>query len=211
MADAGSPPDRLPPDRLPPVLAVVSGPSGVGKDAVMARLLEGGGFARPLTMTTRPPRPGEVDGVDYRFASRSAFADALAAGELLEHAEVHGGALYGSPRRELRAALATGRNVLLQVDVQGALALHELLNGALLVFVAPESLDQLEQRLRARPGTDAAELARRLATARAELGQQDAFDHVVVNIEGDLDGTAERVRALIAEERGRTGRRALEV
>jgi len=210
VTDAGSPTDRLPTNLPPPVLAVVSGPSGVGKDALMARLLQGGGFARPLTMTTRPPRPGEVDGVDYRFASRSAFEAALAAGELLEHADVHG-ALYGSPRRELRAALASGGDVLLQVDVQGALALRELLDGALLLFIAPESLDQLKQRLRARPGTAGEELARRLETARAELGQQDAFDHVVVNIEGDLEGTVERLRALIAEERARTGRRAVEV
>ena len=205
MADAGSPTDRP-----PPVVAVVSGPSGVGKDAVMALLVDGGGFARPLTMTTRPPRPGEAEGVDYRFASRLAFEAALTAGELLEHADVHG-ALYGSPRGELRAALATGRDVLLQVDVQGALALRELLDGALLVFIAPERLEQLEQRLRDRPGSDAEELARRLETARAELAQQDAFDHVVVNIEGDLEGTAERVRALIAEERARPGRRAVDV
>ena len=210
MADAGSPTDRLPPEGAPPVVAVVSGPSGVGKDALMARLLDGGGFARPLTMTTRAARPGEADGVDYRFVSRPAFAAALRAGELLEHADVHG-ALYGSPRGELRAALATGRDVLLQVDVQGALALRALLDGSLLVFVAPERLDQLEHRLRDRPGTDAEELARRLETARAELAQQDAFDHVVVNIEGDLAGTAERVRALIADERARPGRRAVEV
>ena len=176
----------------------------------MARLLQGGGFARPLTMTTRPPRPGEVDGVDYRFASPSAFEAALAAGELLEHADIHG-ALYGSPRRELRAALATGRDVLLQVDVQGALALRELLDGTLLLFVTPESLGQLERRLRARPGTTGEELVRRLETARAELGQQDAFNHVVVNIEGDLEGTVERVHALITEERVRPGRRAVEV
>ncbi len=176
----------------------------------MARLLDGGGFARPLTMTTRAPRPDEVDGVHYRFASRPAFEAALAAGELLEHANVHG-ELYGSPRDELRAALATGRDVLLQVDVQGALALRAVLDGALLLFIAPESLDQLERRLRARPGSDAEELARRLETARDELEQQHAFDHVSVNIEGDLDGTAERVRALIAEERVRPGRRAVGV
>ncbi|MDA1062445.1 MAG: guanylate kinase [Chloroflexi bacterium] len=192
------------------MLAVVSGPAGVGKDALMASLLDGGSFARPLTMTTRAPRPGEVDGVDYRFASRAAFEATHAAGELLERAEVHG-QLYGAPRRELRAALATGRDVLLQVDVQGALTLRALLDGALLLFIAPESLDQLEQRLRARPGTRAEELARRLQTAHAELAQQDAFDHVVVNIEGDLEGTAERVRALIAAERVRPGRRAVEV
>ena len=171
----------------------------------MAVLLESGEYARPLTMTTRPPRPDEVDGVHYRFASRDAFEAALAAGELLEHAVVHG-ELYGSPRSELRAALATGRDVLFQVDVQGALALHALLPGALLIFIAPESLDQIEHRVRAREGVSEDEVARRVATAHAELEQQAVFDHVVVNIEGQLDATAERVRALIAEERARPGR-----
>jgi guanylate kinase len=205
VAEAGSQTDSP-----PPVLAVVSGPSGVGKDALMARLLEDGTFARPLTMTARAPRPGEVDGVHYRFATREAFEAAIAAGELLEHALVHG-ELYGTPRGELRKALASGRDVLLQVDVQGAASLREVLEGALFVFIAPESLEQLAGRLRARPGTGAEDLERRLASARAELAQQDDFDRVVVNLEGDLEGTVERVRALIAEERARPGRRAVEV
>ena len=194
----------------PPLLTVISGPSGVGKDAVMTCLLEGGDYRRPVTMTARTPRPGEVDGVHYHFVSPEQFEAAIAAAELLEHALVHG-TYYGTPRRSLRDALASGLDVLLQVDVQGARSLREVLDGALFVFVAPESLAQLEGRLRARAGTDPAEIARRMRSAREELEQQHAFDAVVVNIEGDLDATVERVRELIARERARPGRRAVEV
>ncbi len=195
---------------LPPLLTVISGPSGVGKDAVMTHLLEGSDYWRPVTMTARAPRPGEVDGVHYHFATPERFEAAIAAGELLEHALVHG-TYYGTPRQSLRDALASGLDVLLQVDVQGARSLRAALDGAFFVFIAPESLAQLEGRLRARSGTDPAEVARRMRSAREELEQQHAFDAVVVNIEGDLDGTVERVRALIARERARSGRRVVEV
>ena len=193
----------------PPLLAVISGPSGVGKDAVMSALLAGDEFARPVTMTTRPPRPGEVDGVHYVFAGGEAFSAAVRSGELVEHAAVHG-RLYGTPRAQLRSALASGRDVLLQVDVQGAIAIREAIPEARLLFIAPESLEQIEQRLRKR-GADPAERARRLASARAELEQQDAFDTVIVNVEGGLEGTVAQVRAWIARERARPGRRAVEV
>ena len=194
----------------PPLLTVISGPSGVGKDALMTRLLEGGEFRRPVTMTARLPRPGEVDGVHYHFATHDQFEAAIAAGELLEYALVHG-TYYGTPRRSLRVALTSGLDALLQVDVQGARSLRDTLDGALFLFIAPESLEQLAGRLSERPGTDGEEITRRLASARAELDQQHAFDAVVVNIEGDLDGTVERVRALIARERARPGRRAVQV
>lgn len=194
----------------PPLLTVISGPSGVGKDALMERLLEGGDFRRPITMTARPPRPGEVDGVHYHFATAEQFEAAIAAGDLLEHALVHG-TYYGTPRASLRDALASGLDVLLQIDVQGARTLREVLGDAFFVFIAPESVEQLERRLRERPGADGEEIARRLDSARAELEQQHVFDAVVVNIEDDLDGTVERVRELIARERERPGRRAVEV
>ena len=203
-------PDLDAPAGRPPLLTVISGPSGVGKDAFMTLLLAAGAFRRPVTMTVRLPRPDEVDGVHYHFATPEQFEAAIEAGELLEHALVHG-VYYGTPRSSLRDALASGLDVVLQVDVQGARALRAVLNGGFFVFIAPESLDQLEHRLRARPGADDEEVKRRLVSARAELAQQHAFDAVVVNVEGDLDGTVERVRALIARERGRPGRRAVEV
>ena len=153
----------------PPLLAVISGPSGVGKDAVMSTLLAGDEFARPVTMTTRPPRPGEVDGVHYVFAGSEAFSAAVRSGELVEHAAVHG-RLYGTPRTQLRAALASGRDVLLQVDVQGAIAIREAIPEARLLFIAPESLEQqIEQRLRERgaPTSTSAERARAASPPRA--------------------------------------------
>ena len=201
---------EAPTGRPAPLLTVISGPSGVGKDALMTRLLADGDFRRPVTMTARPPRTGEADGVHYHFVSREGFEAAIAAGELLEHALVHG-TYYGTPRSSLRDALTSGLDVLLQVDVQGARSLRKALDGALFVFIAPESLEQLEGRLRGRPGATGEEIMRRLASARAELEQQHAFDVVVVNIGGDLDGTVERVCALIARERGRPGRRVVEV
>ena len=187
----------------PPLLIVISGPSGAGKDAVMAALLADGGFVRPVTMTTRPPRPGEIDGVHYRFAAPEAFRAAAASGELVEHAEVHG-RLYGTPRAELARALASGSDVLLQVDVQGATAIREAIPEARLLFVAPASLGELERRLRER-GADPAERARRLETARAELARQDAFDAVVVNPDGGLGGAVARARAWIAGARAARG------
>ena len=175
----------------------------------MSALLEGDEFARPATMTTRAPRPGEIDGVDYVFATDEAFLAAAESGELVEHAEVHG-RRYGTPRAQLRQALASGRDVLLQVDVQGALSIREAMPGALLLFIAPEGLDQLDGHLRER-GADHAERARRLETARGELARVEAFDHSIVNVEGDLEGTVARVREWIASERERPDRPRVEV
>ena len=175
----------------------------------MNALLEGDEFARPVTMTTRTPRPEEVDGVHYVFATDEAFLAAAESGELVEHAEVHG-RRYGTPRAQLRRALASGRDVLLQVDVQGAMSIRAAVPGALLLFIAPESLDQLDGHLRER-GADEAERARRLETARGELARVGAFDHSIVNVEGDLEGTVARVREWIASERSRPGRAAIEV
>ena len=175
----------------------------------MSALLEGVSFTRPITMTTRARRPDEVDGVHYVFATPDAFAAAIDAGELVEHAEVHG-EHYGTPRAQLRQALASDRDVLLQVDVQGAMAIREAVPGTLLLFIAPESLEQLEGRLSER-GADAGERRRRLETARADLERIEAFDHAVVNVEGDLEGTVAQIRAWIAAEREQPGRRAIEV
>ena len=190
----------------PPLLTVISGPSGVGKDAVMARLLEGGGFVRPVTMTARPPRPGEVDGVHYRFATRDQFEAAIAAGELLEHALVHG-THYGTPRASLRDALASGLDVLLQVDVQGARALHARRS------TAPSSSSSPR---RASPSSNAASAPAPPPTPRRSPAASPPPTRrcvstkpstpSVVNIEGDLDATVERVRALIGRERARPGR-----
>lgn len=194
----------------PSLLVVISGPSGVGKDAVIARLRERGDrFRVPVTMTTRPPRPGERDGIDYIFVSPEEFARQLAAGELLEHAEVYGQS-YGVLRAQLRRAL-DGSDAVLQVDVQGAATLRALLPDALLVFVVPDVPERLAERLRARGADSDEEMARRLAQAEAELAQQERFDHVLPNVEGDLDATVDALLGLIDAERARSGRAPLEV
>ena len=162
-------------------------------------------FERPVTMTTRSPRPDEEDGVHYLFVSRERFLEVLRRDELVEHAEVHG-ELYGLPRAQLRDRLGRGVDVLVQVDVQGAAALKALLPGATFVFLAPESFDRLESRLRRRESEDDDGLGRRLETARRELAAQSAFDHVVVNREGEVDRTVDELLQLFERERRRPDR-----
>jgi len=179
-------------------LLVLSGPSGVGKTSVGRGLLENPTFGRAVTATTRPPRPGEVDGRDYLFLDEATFRADVAAGRFLEHADVHGN-LYGTPREQVEAVLASGRTCLLIIDVQGAATLRGLGVPALYVFLAPPSWEELERRLRGR-GSDSDEVvARRLANARAELERRDGYDSVVINddlaaaiaqIEGLASGSA---------------------
>lgn len=192
----------------PPLLLVLSGPSGVGKDSVLARLAEKGLiFRRVPTVTTRPRRANERDGVDYRFLSDEEFDRLLAGGGLLEHAEVYG-LRYGVPKAPVKEALAGGEDVVVRVDVQGAATLKSLIPEAVLVFLAPTSLEELEQRLRRRRTEDVATLQRRLATARREMEQQGVFHHVVVNADGRLEEAVERLAAVIEAEKRRPGRRA---
>ncbi len=187
-----------------PVVIVVSGPSGVGKDAVLTRVRELAAFAVPVTMTTRAPRDGEIDGREYHFVSREAFFAHIEAGELLEHAEVYGN-LYGVPRSELRRALDAGQDVIMRVDVQGCRTLRALLPGAVFIIIVPDHPDRLAAYLRGR-GETGEVLERRLAAAAEELADSALFDHVVVNIDGDLDAAAGRVIAIAAAERSRPRR-----
>ena len=190
------------------LLVVLSGPSGTGKDSVIARLRERrDGFRVPVTMTTRAPRPGERDGRDYIFVSEEEFERRIDAGELLEHARVYG-RLYGVPRSELRRALE-GADAIVRVDVQGAATLRARLPGALLVYLEPDSPGRLEERLRAR-GEAEEEIDRRLRAAEAEDGRREHFDHVLRNVEGDLDATVDGLLAIIERERSRPERPALD-
>jgi len=176
------------------LLVVISGPSAVGKTTIAERLLASPGFGRAVTATTRAPRPGEKDGVDYRFLDERSFRDAVAKGEFLEHAEVHG-RLYGTPKAAVDAVLARGLCCLLVIDVQGAAMLRKNGVDARFVFVAPPSAAELERRLRGR-GTDGqAEIERRLATARAELARQGEFDTVIIN--DDLDRAVGEIARLV--------------
>ncbi|OYO24273.1 guanylate kinase [Enemella dayhoffiae] len=163
---------------------VVSGPAGVGKGTLVAGLL-----ARhpevwlSTSVTTRAPRTGEVDGVHYHFISEAEFDQLLAADGLLEWALVHGSARYGTPRRPVEEAVAAGRTVLLEIELQGARQIRQSWPEASFIFVAPPNWDELVHRLEGRNTETAAQRERRLATARTELAAQDEFDHVIVNAE----------------------------
>ncbi|MCW2087859.1 UNVERIFIED_ORG: guanylate kinase [Rhodococcus erythropolis] len=164
-------------------LVVLAGPSAVGKSSVVrelrTRLPE---LVFSVSATTRDPRPGEVDGKDYRFTSREEFQRMIDSGELLEWAEIHGGLQRsGTPAAPVEEALEAGKPVLVEVDLAGARAVRKAMPEALLVFMAPPSWDVLVQRLTGR-GTETEDVvARRLETARVELAAQDEFDTVIVN------------------------------
>lgn len=192
------------------MLVVISGPSGVGKDTVMRAALERDPrLTRSITMTTRAPREGEQDGVHYDFVTPEAFERHVEAGDLLEHATVHG-QRYGSPRSRVREALGTDHDVLLQVDVQGSLALRDVLTGASFVFIAPDGSSDLERRLRER-GTDEVTIATRNADRASELAAASSFEHVIVNHEGAPDGAVHALLEQLDRERARPDRRAIEV
>lgn len=164
-------------------VVVLSGPSAVGKSTVVRCLRERvPDLHFSVSATTRAPRPGEVDGVDYTFVSADEFQRLIDDGELLEWAEIHGGLQRsGTPARPVRDAIAAGRPVLIEVDLAGARAVKQAMPEVLTVFLAPPSWEALESRLIGR-GTESAEVqARRLATARAELAAQDSFDVTVDN------------------------------
>ncbi len=161
---------------------VISGPSGVGKGTVCAQLRR----LRPdllysVSMTTRDPRPGEVDGVSYHFVSTSHFNDLVSRGLLLEHAVVHGRDSYGTPRPPVDEALARDRSVVLEIDMQGARQVKRNMPEAQLVFLKPPSWDELTRRLVGRGTEDVPAMKRRLETARAELAASHQADHCIVN------------------------------
>ncbi|MGO1971697.1 MAG: guanylate kinase [Propionibacteriaceae bacterium] len=163
-------------------LTILSGPTAVGKGTVMARLrVDHPDVWISVSATTRPPRPGEVDGVHYLFLSEAEFDELVATDALLEWAVVHGRHRYGTPRAPVDAALAIGRPALVEVDLQGARQIRRRCPDAKFVFLAPPDRDELVRRLVGRGTEDAAEQERRLQTAEGELAAVDEFDHVVVN------------------------------
>ena len=164
-------------------VVVLSGPSAVGKSTVVRCLRDRiPALYFSVSATTRDPRPGEVDGVDYHFVTPAEFQDLIDRGHLLEWAEIHGGLQRsGTPAQPVRDALESGRPVLIEVDLAGARAIKQALPEAVTVFLAPPSWADLERRLAGRATESPAVMARRLATARAELAAQDDFDVVVVN------------------------------
>ncbi|MTV25581.1 guanylate kinase [Nitriliruptoraceae bacterium ZYF776] len=183
------------------LLVVVAGPSGVGKGTVHAALQRALPDAvRSVSATTRAPRPGERDGIDYRFVDRGGFRSLIDQGDLLEWAE-YAGNLYGTPRGPVAAAVATGQVVLLDIEVQGALQVKAVDPDALLVFLLPPSFEELERRLLGRGTEDAATVAKRLDVARGEIARADDFDVQVVN--DDLERCVAEVLAAIDAARRR--------
>lgn len=196
------------------LLVIISGPSGVGKDTIIDEMRRREAMAGRegerhyvVTVTTRAPRDGEVDGVDYHFVDREAFLRMWRARGFLEANEVHGN-YYGSPRDQVRTALSAGRDVILKIDVQGAQVVKEQVSEAVLIFIIPPSLEALFDRLRSRATESADELEVRQRDAAIELARQDDYDHVVVNETGKVERTADRIEAIIAgEHAAHAGRR----
>ena len=196
---------------LQPLLVVISGPSGVGKDTTLTRMREMGyPFHFVVTATTRPQRPGEVHGQDYYFVSMEEFTAMIEQGELLEHALVYG-EYKGVPKAQVRQALASSKDAIMRLDVQGAATVRKLVPDAVLIFLVASSEEELERRLRARKTESPKGLETRIATTRQEMSCIDNFDYVVVNRDNHLDDTVRRIMAIITAEKCRVKQRRIEL
>ena len=187
--------------RRTPLLIVLSGPSGVGKDAILNRMRI---LDLPLhftvTATTRPIRDNERNGVDYQFISEETFRRMLEEGDFLESAEVYGNS-YGVPKSQVRNAMAAGHDVLVKIDVQGAATIKRLAPQAVMIFVVPPSIHELERRLKWRLTESEESLRRRIEESRSEMEHIGAFDYVVTN--DALDDAVHQMNCIITAERCR--------
>ena len=194
-----------------PLLVVMTGPSGAGKDSLLAHLQAlGRAYCFAATATTRSPRKGEVPGADpfLSFLSKQEFERMLERGELLENAIVYGHH-YGVPKAPIREAISSGKDVLLRTDIQGARTIKAVVPGALTVFVAAPSDAELERRLRARAADSRKQMELRLRVAKEEMAVAAEFDYTVVN--DNLARCADEIEEIMSRERGRPGREAVRV
>jgi guanylate kinase len=186
------------------LMLVLSSPSGAGKTSIAHGLLElEPELTLSVSVTTRPSRPGERDGVDYYFIDRATYDAMVRDGELLEHAEVYGHG-YGTPRRAVEAALSAGRDVLFDIDWQGTQQLRELAGDTVTVFILPPSTAELERRLYSRAQDPEAEVRKRLAKVAADVTHWAEYDYVVIN--SDLAQSVQSARSILAAERLRRRR-----
>jgi len=193
----------------PPLLIIISGPSGVGKDAALTRMKKAGlPFHYVVTATTRPKRPGEKDGVDYRFLSEDQFHQMTETKQFLEWAKVYGN-YYGVPKEEIKEALKRGQDVIVKVDVQGAATIKQILPDAVFIFLIPPSTEDLANRLKRRQSQPSAELNLRLNKAREEMESLSLFDYVVVNYTDKLDLAVSQINAIVTAEKCRAEPRAV--
>lgn len=196
---------------LQPLLVVISGPSGVGKDSVLQRMKDRGlPFHFVVTATTRPPRAEETEGVDYIFVRREEFATLIEKQELLEYAIVYGD-YKGIPKEQVRKALASGEDVVMRVDVQGAATVRKLSPEAILIFLTTSSEEELVERLEKRKTEASEDLKLRIATARQEFKRIGEFDYVVVNRDNELDQTVDTIMAIIDAEHHRVTPRRVQL
>ncbi len=185
-----------------PILIILSGPSGVGKDAILAKMKE---VHYPIhhvvTLTTRPRRPSEKDNIDYRFVSKEEFQHLKENDELLESAIVYGN-YYGVPKQDVLDALQSGQDVLIKVDVQGAETIKKAVPQAVAIFLTPPSKDDLLTRLKHRSTESAQEVGIRLKAAEDEFNRLPSFDYVVVNYSGEIDRAVSAITSIISVEKG---------
>jgi len=187
------------------LLVVMSGPSGVGKGTIRKALFQipDNNFCYSVSMTTRKPRPGEIDGVDYFFVSREEFEKNIQEGRLLEHAEFVG-EFYGTPLSYIEQKLSEGKEVIIEIEVQGALQVREKMPDAVFVFIVPPSKKALEDRLKNRGTENISTIQQRLAKAEREYNLAYKYDYIVVN--DDVNNAADRIYAIIRAEHAKTER-----
>ena len=186
-----------------PLFIVLSGPSGIGKDAILTRMKESD---YPLeyitTVTTRPQRAKERDNVDYHFISTESFQEMITGNELLERANVYGN-WYGVPKKPVKQALDKGQDIIVKVDIQGATTIKKILPEAVFIFLIPASMEELAIRLKQRQTESPSDLALRTKTAEEEIKQLHLFDYIVVNKQDEIDLAVSEIKAIITAEKCR--------
>ncbi|MDY6911765.1 MAG: guanylate kinase [Chloroflexota bacterium] len=185
------------------LLIIISGCSGVGKDAIIVRMKAlGAPFFYAVTATSRPQRFGEIDGVDYHFIDKARFQEMIGNGEFLEWANVYGN-LYGVPRKTVEQAMAEGKDAIIKVDIQGAATIKRIEPDAVSIFIAPPSMEELQRRLIERKTETGVDLELRLHTAREEMENISSFDHVVISHSNEIDRAIKDIESVIAKEKNR--------